>query len=84
MHKDGRNKPFASARIRQQASLDKLKKYLYLKDTYGIIIKDIKNYSLVPSGKIKNGKPIYFSNLTMKDGSSIKVEENIEELLGLC
>ncbi len=84
MHKDGRDKPFAPTRICQQEKLNRLKKYLYLKDEYGIIIKDIRHYSLVLSGKAKNGEPIYFSNLIMEDGSTMKIKENIEELLGLC
>ena len=73
-----------SIRARQQEKLNKLKKYLYLKDTYGVLIKDIKSYSLVHSGKTKGGKPIYFSRLTMKNGSVIEIKENIEELLNLC
>jgi hypothetical protein len=73
-----------SMRARQQAKLDKLKKYLYLKDTYGILSKDIQSYSLVPSGRARDGKPIYFSNINMKDGSIVKIKENIEDLLGLC
>ena len=84
MHEDGQDKSLASIRASKQEKLNKLKKYLYLKDTYGIIIKDIKHYSLAPNGKVKNGKPIYFSILTMKDGSTMKIKENIEELLNLC
>ncbi len=73
-----------SIRARQQAKLDKLKRYLYLKDTYGILIKDIKSYLLIHSGKTKGGSPIYHSRLTMKDGSIMNIKENIEELLDLC
>ncbi len=84
MGKDRGFSLFVSTRARQQEKLNKLKKYLYLKDTYGIKIGNIKSYSLLPSGKFLNGKPIYFSKLTMKDGSTVTIEENIEEILDLC
>ena len=84
MDKEKHFRSVTSIRARQQAKLDKLKKYLYLKDTYGILIKDICSYSLVHSGKAKDGKPACLSILHMKDGSKIKIEENIEDLLGLC
>lgn len=81
MDKDEQEKPFASTRERQQKKLNQLKKYIYLKDTYGIKVKDIKTYSLILYGKTKSGKNIFHSRLNMKDGSTVYIEENIKEIL---
>ena len=81
MGKDEHGKPFASKRERQQEKLNKLKKYIYLKDTYGIKVQDIKTYSLILYGKTKSGKNIFHSRLNMKDGSTIYIKENIKEIL---
>lgn len=75
------NKPFASTRERQQKKLNKLKKYIYLKDNYGIKVSNIKSYSLTLYGKTRSGKNVFHSNIHMKDGSTVYIKENIEEIL---
>lgn len=81
MDKDERRKPFTSKRERQQKKLNQLKKYIYLKDTYGVKVQDIKTYSLILYGKTKSGKSIFHSKLNMKDGSTVYIKENIKEIL---
>ena len=56
MDKDERRKPFTSKRERQQKKLNQLKKYIYLKDTYGVKVQDIKTYSLILYGKTSHNK----------------------------
>lgn len=81
MDKNGKGKPFASIRERQQEKLNKLKKYLYLKDTYGIKVSEIKSYSLILYGKTKSGKNVFHSKVIMKNGFTVYMKENIEEIL---